>query len=114
MAVDDQLFDVDVACLDDIELSACDLLEIDGDGAQHLIFEGGRKTLARHRPAILTGINPEPLRQVAGVSVGTYVDSFLQMNYRPHRLCPAGLTEPVGRASLRVTTGSQNFVFLPI
>lgn len=113
MAVDHQLFDVEVGCLDDIDLPACDLLKIDVEGAEHLVLEGGRKTMARHRPAILSEINPDPLRQVSGVSVGDYVDRLLALNYRPHRLGAAGRTDVVDRATLLATTGSQNFVFLP-
>jgi FkbM family methyltransferase len=114
MAVDHQLFDVDVGRLDDIDLPACDLLKIDVEGAEHLVLEGGRATLARHRPAILCEINPGPLRQVSGVAVGDYVDLLVGMNYRPHRLGATGRTEAVDRASVLATTGSQNFVFLPI
>ena len=113
MAVDHQLFDVDVGRLDDIDLPACDLLKIDVEGAEHLVLQGGRKTLARHRPAILSEINPEPLRKVSGVAVGEYLDLLGGLNYRPHRLGPGGRTEAVDRASLLGTTGSQNFVFLP-
>jgi FkbM family methyltransferase len=114
MAVDHQLFDVEVGCLDDIDLPACDLLKIDVEGAEYLVLEGGRQTLARHRPAILSEINPEPLRQVSGVSVGDYLDLLAAMNYRPHRLGAAGQTEAVERAFVLGATGSQNYVFLPI
>lgn len=113
MAVEHQLFDVQVGRLDDIELAACDLLKIDIEGAEYLALEGARETLMRYRPALLSEINAEALRQVSGVSVEEYAALLSSMNYRPHKLDRLGQPEIVDRADLLATTGSQNFVFLP-
>lgn len=45
----------------ELQLEKVDFIKIDVEGAEALVFEGGRATLGRFKPAILFEINPEAL-----------------------------------------------------
>jgi FkbM family methyltransferase len=48
--------------LDDLEVTRCDLIKMDAEGAEISIFEGATNFLGRHRPEILLSVHPRQIR----------------------------------------------------
>ena len=71
--------EVEAVRLDDLALERVDLLKVDVEGAEPLVFRGARATLERHRPKILFEVNPLQLARVSGSDVRqvfAYLDSL--------------------------------------
>jgi FkbM family methyltransferase len=76
-------------------VARCDLIKIDVEGAELLVFEGGRGLLERHRPVILGEFNPYWMLQL-GQTLADARAFFEPMGYRFFRDLdgrPAPLTE---------------------
>jgi FkbM family methyltransferase len=53
---------IQVARLDDVEVPSPAFIKCDVEGAEALVFQGGARTIAEHRPTILFEINPPAMR----------------------------------------------------
>lgn len=111
-AVGHQLFDVDVIRLDDSPIDRCDLLKLDVEGAEYLVLQGAKETIARHRPIILSEINAEPLRLVSKATVSEYVGLMGQLGYQPHELTSSGPGRRMSAEELNRITVAFNVLFL--
>lgn len=65
-------------------LDRCDLIKIDVEGAELLVFEGAQELLARHRPIILGEFNPYWMAQI-GRDFGHVRAMFEPLGYRLFR-----------------------------
>jgi FkbM family methyltransferase len=68
--------------LDALKFDRVDALKVDVEGAELRVLRGGRKTLERCRPYILSELSPEMLRRVSGVPVEAYFDFVDRLGYR--------------------------------
>jgi len=66
--------------LDDLELSRCDLLKIDAEGAENRIFQGATAFLRKHRPEIFLSVHPKQIR-CSGESLRELWDSFTSLGF---------------------------------
>ena len=78
--------------LDEVPFERLDLLKVDAEGAEPLVFRGARATLERHRPAILFELNPLQLRRVAQCSAADVHDLLTGLGYEVRLLSGAPLT----------------------
>lgn len=62
------------------KLTRCDVIKIDVEGAELLVFEGGKEFLARMRPTILAECNPYWMRQI-GQSFADVMAFFSPLGY---------------------------------
>ncbi len=68
--------------LDDLELSKVDFVKIDIEGAEMLAVSGGRRTIAQHRPVVMSELHPKQLQLVSGATSAEYIGWFKQQGYR--------------------------------
>jgi FkbM family methyltransferase len=98
------------------ELSRVDVLKIDVQGAEALVLQGGRKTIARHRPMVLVEIENRQLAET-GSELSKVVSDLFGGGYAvriagtvekspPHRLTEIALQE------LEKGREQTNYVFL--
>lgn len=69
----------------EVGLDRCDLIKIDVEGAEPLVFEGGRKLLERFRPVILGEFNPFWMGEI-GRTFADVRAFFEPMGYRIARI----------------------------
>lgn len=75
---------VSLETLDGLALPRLDFLKIDVEGAEMRVFAGGRRTIERCRPTILSELGPEMLARVSGASTDEFFGYFAGMGYRCH------------------------------
>lgn len=63
-----------------------DLIKIDVEGAEHLVFRGAEKLLRRDKPVILSEIFGPQLENVSKVNTLTYVRFLEALGYRCHTI----------------------------
>lgn len=68
--------------LDQFELKQLDFLKVDVEGAEMRVFLGGRATLERCRPIILSELSPEMLERGSAVRPEAFFGFFYQIGYR--------------------------------
>lgn len=73
---------IEVRTLDGLQLGHVDVMKIDVEGAEPLVFEGARATIERDRPIVLTEVLPSQLKRVSHASPQEYIDFFLSRDYR--------------------------------
>jgi FkbM family methyltransferase len=89
-------------------LGALDFIKIDVEGAEGLVFRGGRETLAKFRPPIYTELQPgRP--ECLGMTVHDVVKELTDLGYRPHAF-DEDQTEPTPVAGY--TEGVRDYLFL--
>lgn len=66
------------------QLQRCDLIKIDVEGAELLVFEGGKKLVEQFRPTILGEFSPYWMKQ-AGKTFADVMDFFNPFGYRYFR-----------------------------
>lgn len=69
--------------LDSYELSQCDLIKVDTQGADLRVLVGARETIKKHRPTILVELEPVPAR-LHGDSEAGMQGFFREMDYDLH------------------------------
>lgn len=80
---------------------APDVLKIDIQGAEGMLFHGGAETIGTHRPTMLFEVCPEALHRVSGVRAGDLQRWLLGKGYRlwaldADRLAPVAPTQDLG------------------
>jgi FkbM family methyltransferase len=61
-----------------------DFIKMDVEGAEALVVDGGKETIARHRPIVVSEFSCEMTRRVSGVEPGDYLCFFDRLGYRLH------------------------------
>jgi len=61
---------IEAICIDDLELSACDLICIDIEGAELEALQGAEKTIREHHPLVVLEDKPMPQLNVFNRGVG--------------------------------------------
>jgi FkbM family methyltransferase len=107
-------FDTEVCRLDDLSIERCDLMKIDIEGAEYRALLGARGTLARLRPTIISEINPEPLREVSGISVSDYLAFITELGYEPRQLTPQGPGALLGLEFAANPPAVSNVLLVPV
>ncbi len=107
-------FSIDCVTLDDVgrRLGRVDIVKIDVEGAESLVFEGMAELVRTHRPTIVMEWSPDQTTQ-AGFSVAALADRFKSLELQPHRLNLDGSIVPVEHAEVAGLT-YQNLVFTPM
>ena len=82
--------------LDAFALPRLDFLKIDVEGAEMRVFAGGRKTIERCRPIILSEIYPAMLNRVSGVPTSAYFDYARDLGYRSYIVDEGRCGEEIG------------------
>ena len=102
---------VEVTTLDALaeaqQLERLDFVKCDIEGAELRMLRGGRRTIARHRPALLLEIEERHTRKY-GYGADDIVTWLRRRDYRAHRLA-GGALRPVDAVEPDV----RNYVFLP-
>ncbi len=89
-------------------LGALDFIKIDVEGAEGLVFRGGRATLIRCKPPIYTELQPgRP--ECLGMTVHDIVKELTDLGYRPHAF-DEDQTEPTPVSGY--TEGVRDYLFL--
>ncbi len=89
-------------------LACLDFIKIDVEGAEALVFRGGRATLARFRPPIYCELQPgRP--EVLGMTVHDVVKELTTLGYQPHTF-PEHATKPTPCTGF--TEGTRDYLFL--
>jgi FkbM family methyltransferase len=107
---------VPVARLDDwaagAGLTRCDLIKIDVEGAELLVFRGAPRFLERFRPVIVGEFNPYWMQQI-GQSFETAMDFFRPLDYLFYREID-GVYQPVTEENkVRDLLQIPNYLLLP-
>lgn len=74
---------------------APDIVKIDVEGAEPLVFMGATNAIKRKRPPILSELFPAQLEMVAGVSAKDYIDMMASFGYRCYLLEDGKLTHRI-------------------
>lgn len=80
---------VDVRVLDDLIPDAInfpDVIKIDVEGAEPLVFNGAKKALAKKKPSILSELYPEQLMSVSGMTPAQYIQQMEEYGYKCYLL----------------------------
>lgn len=89
-------------------LSALDFIKIDVEGAEGLVFRGGRATLSRFKPPIYTELQPgRP--ECLGMTVHDVVKELTNLGYQPHAF-DEDQTQPTPVPGY--TEGVRDYLFL--
>ena len=67
-----------------------DFIKIDVEGAEKLVFDGGRRMLTKDRPLILSEVNCYDLAGVSQISPEEYVSYLEASGYIPRLIGPEG------------------------
>lgn len=90
--------EVELTTLDDFAsargLARLDLVKIDVEGSETAVLEGGRRTLERFRPVIITEAYDPSLRQL-GTSAPELLDLLRTLGYELRVFGPSGVPEPL-------------------
>jgi FkbM family methyltransferase len=70
------------ALLEDIEIGKIDLLKIDTEGSEAMIFKGAMSTICQSKPIILFEFNQFYERAVEGLKVGDSQELLIDMGYK--------------------------------
>jgi FkbM family methyltransferase len=65
-----------------IGTDSVDFIKMDVEGAEGLVVEGGKETIARHRPVVVSEFSWEMMRRVSGVEPGDYLSFFARLGYQ--------------------------------
>lgn len=87
--VDDAVLDptamvVAVAPLDELVSGSVDLIKVDVEGAEALVFAGAERILSDLRPTVISEFQPEMLRRVSGVDALDYLQGWIDRDYDIH------------------------------
>lgn len=87
--VDDAVLDptamvVAVAPLDELVAGAVDLVKVDVEGAEALVFAGASRLLDEVRPTVISEFSPEMLGRVSGIGALDYLQSWIDRDYTIH------------------------------
>lgn len=74
---------------------APDIVKIDVEGAEPLVFLGAANAIKRKRPPILSELFPAQLEMVSGVSAKDYIDMMASFGYRCYLLEEGKLTQRI-------------------
>lgn len=85
-------------------LPSVDLVKIDVEGFEHLVLDGGRETLNRHRPTLVIECLPNS-------RVEDFADLWLRLGYRRFHLLPDRV-EPVQTVCANVGALTHNYLFI--
>ena len=89
-----------------------DLIKLDIEGAELLALRGARALIERHRPTVVTEVNPSLLRIVSGAPVERLLGFFADLGYAAFEISAAGLGDPVDLERL-AQAEVVNVAFLP-
>ena len=81
------------ALVDALGLPRLDFIKADIEGHEASLVAGGRRVLARHRPALLLEMDGERLRRAGGSLPGLWSE-LTSLGYRPNRLDGNGALVP--------------------
>lgn len=72
---------IELQMLDSFNLGKVDFIKMDVEGSEMKAVLGGRETILRSRPIILSEINPIALENVSGVSANDYISYMIGLGY---------------------------------
>ncbi len=81
---------VEMRRLDDTVKGPVDLIKIDVEGAEKIVFEGALRLLSECKPTILAELSPDSLSQVSKVSFNDYLAFLKSIGYGARILNPDG------------------------
>jgi FkbM family methyltransferase len=73
---------ISVKTLDSLNLSKFDFIKLDVEGAEPKVIAGGRSSIQKHRPFIMSELYPEQLRVVSKTTPKDYIGIFSEMDYQ--------------------------------
>lgn len=90
------------------------LIKVDVQGAEQLVLDGARQTIARHRPALFVEVDPAALERFGTSAAGLLAD-VEHLGYRAHFLTRAGVSAAVdaGTVARARTATYGDVLFLP-
>lgn len=90
------------------------LIKIDVEGAEMLVFKGAHKILSDEcRPVIVSEINPKALERVSGISGNEYIRFMRNYGYKCFELRDGNLGEQINNLESLVPSDIYSVVFLP-
>jgi hypothetical protein len=80
--------------------SPIDLVKMDVEGFEPRVARGMERSLARHRPIVVSELAPSNLSSLGGVTAEAYIDWFRQRGYACSILDEAGASVPATSEAL--------------
>ncbi|MHB8283843.1 MAG: FkbM family methyltransferase, partial [Caulobacteraceae bacterium] len=105
--------DVEVKRLDDFDISKCDFIKIDIEGAEHKAFLGGTHLLRSTRPFILSELHAPQLRRVSDASADDYLELMMSLGFDCFLITPSGVLTEVRTISADLAESVLNVIFAP-
>ncbi len=93
---------------DELNLNRIDFIKLDVEGAEELVFRGGREILAKHRPLVLFEVNPEAAARL-NLDAGGACRVLDELDYRFFHLNAGGELQPV-----ETSTEFGNLLAVPV
>jgi len=75
---------VAVAQLDELVSGPVDLIKVDVEGAEALVFDGAERILSDLRPTVISEFSPEMLHRVSGIEALDYLQGWIDRRYTIH------------------------------